>query len=125
MEQIISDWVGSELIDSITHTIIQSVWLGAITSYTNEDAVQHQLLLNKIASTEHVKLKVSDMIQAPVTIGFVKPMILFPVSMLTQLTGDEIESILRHEIAHVIRKDYLINILQTLMEKTDACDVIR
>ena len=223
MEQIISDWVGSELIDSITHTIIQSVWLGAIigvitwlifrsvssdnpvkkyriallgiaslfvtsaitfvmsyvsgiamdtsevagaittwtaeiivldseslaltqswigylwilgvigftikflfdlsivqfiryTSYTNEDAVQHQLLLNKIASTEHVKLKVSDMIQAPVTIGFVKPMILFPVSMLTQLTGDEIESILRHEIAHVIRKDYLINILQTLME---------
>lgn len=225
MEQLVSNWISSELIDSITHTIIQSFWQGAIlalivfglfqwrgkenpivthriavlgivslfvctlitflssymTGFTTDistisgvvsEWTAHTIVLDESALTftnkwigflwlfgvaiysikffmdigivqyirysaeenddskkyksaletlqkEHntnVLLKVSSLIQAPVTIGFLKPIILFPVGMLTKLTLVEVESILRHELAHIARKDYLVNIIQSMME---------
>jgi bla regulator protein blaR1 len=63
-----------------------------------------------------VQAHLSSLVEAPVTLGFLKPMILLPVSMVTQLTTAQIEAILVHELAHIRRKDYLLNLLVTVME---------
>lgn len=63
-----------------------------------------------------VKAYLSSLAQVPVTLGFLKPIILLPVSMVTQLTPTQIEAILVHELAHIRRKDYLLNLLVTAME---------
>lgn len=63
-----------------------------------------------------VKAYLSTLVQVPVTLGFLKPVILLPVSMVTQLTPAQIEAILVHELAHIQRKDYLLNLLVTAME---------
>ena len=55
-------------------------------------------------------------INSPVVIGHFKPIILFPVQILTGLSGEQIESILLHELAHVKRNDYLVNLVQSFIE---------
>jgi hypothetical protein len=48
--------------------------------------------------------------------GIFKPMILLPVSLVTQLRTDEVEAILLHELAHIKRKDYFVNLIQHFAE---------
>lgn len=55
-------------------------------------------------------------ITTPVTVGWIKPMILFPVGMLSGLSVPHLEAILAHELAHIKRNDYLVNILQSFAE---------
>jgi bla regulator protein BlaR1 len=54
--------------------------------------------------------------KTPVVTGHMKPLILIPISMFTSLSVEEAEAILLHELAHIRRADYLINLLQNLME---------
>ena len=54
-------------------------------------------------------------ISTPMTIGWLKPVVLFPVGLVARLTPAEVEFILLHELAHIKRNDYLINILQSLV----------
>jgi beta-lactamase regulating signal transducer with metallopeptidase domain len=63
-----------------------------------------------------VQLAESGIAKVPVMIGYLKPIILLPLGMLTALTTAEIEAILIHELAHIRRKDYLVNFLQHLLE---------
>lgn len=63
-----------------------------------------------------VRLLTSEQVQTPLTIGWIRPVILVPVSMMTQLPFVHIESVLLHELAHIKRQDYLINMLQSLAE---------
>jgi beta-lactamase regulating signal transducer with metallopeptidase domain len=64
----------------------------------------------------HVSAYLSSLVRVPVTLGLLKPVILLPVAMVTQLTTAQIEAILVHELAHIRRKDYLLNLLITAME---------
>jgi bla regulator protein blaR1 len=63
-----------------------------------------------------VKLLESTIVKVPVAIGYFKPVILIPLGMLANLPADQAESILLHELAHTMRKDYLANLLQYMME---------
>jgi beta-lactamase regulating signal transducer with metallopeptidase domain len=63
-----------------------------------------------------VKLLISQHIQVPVMIGFLKPVILLPIAMFNNLTAEQLEAILLHELAHVKRNDYLLNIFQSIVE---------
>jgi beta-lactamase regulating signal transducer with metallopeptidase domain len=49
-------------------------------------------------------------------IGWLRPVILLPVSVLAGLTPQMMEAILAHELAHIRRHDYLLNMLQTAIE---------
>jgi uncharacterized protein (TIGR03435 family) len=49
-------------------------------------------------------------------IGWLRPYVLLPVTALTGLRASQIEAILAHELAHVRRHDYLVNLLQTAIE---------
>ncbi|WPQ62076.1 M56 family metallopeptidase [Chitinophaga sancti] len=63
-----------------------------------------------------VQLLISTQIQVPVMIGFLKPLILLPVAMFNNLTTEQLEAILLHELAHIKRNDYLLNIFQSIVE---------
>ena len=63
-----------------------------------------------------VQLLQSELIQVPVVIGFLKPLILVPAGMLAQINPEQVEAILLHELAHIRRRDYLVNLLQSFIE---------
>lgn len=58
----------------------------------------------------------SALVKIPMTIGHFKPVILFPLGLVTGLPRDQVEALLAHELAHILRKDYLVNILQNLVD---------
>jgi GWxTD domain-containing protein len=63
-----------------------------------------------------IALLESRLTEVPVVVGHLKPVIFLPVGLLTGLPADQIETILLHELAHVLRHDYLVNLLQTMAE---------
>jgi len=79
-------------------------------------AEQMQQFINsfskKLAITKHIQLKFSELVDVPCMIGFFKPLILLPVSLSVHLSACEVEAILLHELSHIKRNDYLINLLQ-------------
>lgn len=73
-------------------------------------------LSSQVGVKQSVQLFESALVQVPMVIGHFKPVILLPLGALTGLSQHQIESILAHELAHIKRHDYLINILQSLLE---------
>ncbi|MEP7108995.1 MAG: M56 family metallopeptidase [Ferruginibacter sp.] len=63
-----------------------------------------------------VKLLQSGIARIPAVIGYFKPVILFPAGLLASLPANEVEAILIHELAHIRRKDFLVNLLQNMIE---------
>lgn len=63
-----------------------------------------------------VKLLISRHVQVPVMLGFLKPLILLPVAMVNNLSEAQLEAVLLHELAHIKRNDYLLNIFQSIVE---------
>ncbi|SDE02557.1 M56 family metallopeptidase [Niabella drilacis] len=62
-----------------------------------------------------VQLYASSIISSPLTIGFLKPVILLPVALINQLTPQQLEAIILHELAHIKRNDYLINLISQII----------
>jgi len=73
-------------------------------------------LAARIGVSRPVQLVESSLVQVPVVIGFVRPMVLLPTSILTGLPPQHLAAILAHELAHIRRHDYVVNLLQILVE---------
>lgn len=77
--------------------------------------IDSKLFVKTTASLLGIKRKVqvwvSELVSSPVTIGFFKPVILVPLAAINQLTPQQLEAVLLHELAHIRRFDYLINLL--------------
>jgi beta-lactamase regulating signal transducer with metallopeptidase domain len=73
-------------------------------------------LSRRIGVSRPVRLFRSALVQVPTAIGWLHPVILLPASTLTGLSPGQIESILAHELAHIRRHDFLVNLLQSLVE---------
>ncbi|HEX2523296.1 MAG TPA: M56 family metallopeptidase [Terriglobia bacterium] len=73
-------------------------------------------LCEQLQVRQTVLLFESARIQVPTVIGWLRPVILLPASALTGLTTPQLEAILAHELAHIRRHDYLVNLLQTAVE---------
>jgi GWxTD domain-containing protein len=73
-------------------------------------------LRTRLRMTKPVMLLESCFLDVPVVIGHLRPVILVPVGLLAGLPVAQIESILLHELAHIRRADYLVNLMQTLVE---------
>jgi beta-lactamase regulating signal transducer with metallopeptidase domain len=58
----------------------------------------------------------SGVVDAPGVIGSIRPLILLPVAVLTNMAPAQIEMILAHELAHIRRRDYAMNLFQTVAE---------
>lgn len=63
-----------------------------------------------------IQVRESSRIVVPIVIGVVKPVLLLPIGLATSLSIREIEAVLAHELAHVKRHDYAVNLLQSTVE---------
>lgn len=73
-------------------------------------------LMQRAGSMQPVRLLASGLVPSPLVMGCLKPVILLPISLLTSMAPAELEMILAHELAHVLRKDYLFNFVQSVAE---------
>ena len=73
-------------------------------------------LVVRLRVTRPVRLLESAVIQVPAVIGWLRPVVLLPASALTGLTPLQLDALLAHELAHVRRYDYLVNLLQSAIE---------
>ncbi len=72
-------------------------------------------LVEKMQLSTTPRLLISLKIDVPMAIGWLKPVILLPASMLSGLTSSQLEMLILHELAHIRRHDYLVNFIQTLV----------
>jgi beta-lactamase regulating signal transducer with metallopeptidase domain len=70
----------------------------------------------RLRVTRPVALLESCLAETPVLIGFLRPAILIPAGLLTGIAPDQLEAILLHELAHIRRHDYAVNVMQSLVE---------
>ena len=82
--------------------------------------VEWRLFVKKMAGYLEIKKPVqvwiSENISSPVTIGFLKPVILVPLAAINSLTTQQMEAVLLHELAHIKRYDYLLNIITVIIK---------
>lgn len=71
---------------------------------------------NKLRVTKTVSLFESVYAKIPMTVGYLKPVILLPLGTISGMPAQHVEAIILHELAHISRFDYLINVLQTITE---------
>jgi len=93
-------------------------WMARHTGELLEEVWQEKLsrLAEQLRVSRPVRLCKSALVEVPTVIGWLRPVILFPVGALTGLPGAQLEAILAHELAHIRRHDYLVNLLQNLIE---------
>jgi TonB family protein len=79
---------------------------------------QHELawLAQRVRVSRPVELLESCLTDAPIVLGHFRPVILVPLGLLAGLPPAQIETILLHELAHIRRHDFLVNLLQRLAE---------
>lgn len=68
-------------------------------------ALQHKLDL-----VGEISLQLSEKVVTPITIGFIRPVILLPVAAVSQLSLPQLEALIAHELFHIKRHDYLLNL---------------
>jgi beta-lactamase regulating signal transducer with metallopeptidase domain len=74
------------------------------------------LLAARLRASPAVRLCQSALVEVPTVVGHLRPVVLVPLSALVGLTPRQLEAVLAHELAHVRRYDFLINLLQTAAE---------
>jgi beta-lactamase regulating signal transducer with metallopeptidase domain len=117
---VVLAWVSGVLMLSIR---LMSGWLFVqrMKSHgTRPAAASWAQLAERLSRRLHLRRRVrlleSTTVDVPTVIGWIKPVILVPVSALAGLLPHQVEAILAHELAHIRRHDYLVNLLQTLVE---------
>ena len=73
-------------------------------------------LAMRVGVRVHVRLMIAAKVAVPCVVGWMKPVILLPPAALTGLSTTQLEMVLAHELSHIRRHDYLVNLLQLLVE---------
>ncbi len=73
-------------------------------------------VLQQLGIRRIVTFKISNIVNVPLVIGYLKPVVLFPVALVNQLDNNQVEAILIHEISHIRRNDFLLNLIKTIIE---------
>lgn len=70
----------------------------------------------RLCLKQSVRLLQSTVAKTPMVVGYLRPVVLLPVSLVSSMPVSQLEAILAHELFHVRRHDFVINLLQTLVE---------
>ncbi|HTM99266.1 MAG TPA: M56 family metallopeptidase, partial [Pedobacter sp.] len=75
-----------------------------------------QTILSQLKINKQVDFFLSAKVNVPLVIGYFKPVVLFPIALATQLEIKQVEAILIHELSHIRRNDYVLNLIKTFIE---------
>ncbi len=73
-------------------------------------------LLPKMRMNRTVPIRLCPHIDTPMAMGLLRPLVLFPIGLASHMSTDAVEALLAHELAHIKRHDYLVNLLQRIVE---------
>jgi hypothetical protein len=73
-------------------------------------------MAHRLQVTQSVQLLISPLVDVPTVLGCFRPVVLVPLSALTELPRPHLRALLAHELAHVKRLDYLVNVFQRVVE---------
>ncbi len=96
--------------------VVQRLRRSQLTKPTPVSEGTLERLLGALRVSAPVRLGESALVQVPTVIGWLRPIILLPATAVTGLSPTQLELILAHELAHIRRRDYLVNLLQTAVE---------
>jgi GWxTD domain-containing protein len=99
------DWKATRRLRTAGVCAAPAVWLERLEELRARLRVSRPVLLLE-----------SSLARVPVVAGYARPVILMPVGLLAGLPAAQVEAVLLHELAHVGRGDYLVNVLQTWVE---------
>ncbi len=77
---------------------------------------QMGIMAKQLGLLRPIELLESALVRSPMTLGYFKPIIFFPLGLVNQLSAAETEAILAHELAHIVRRDWLFNLIQAFIE---------
>ena len=120
MPWILAAWCVGVLI-FLTHLLIGSIAVERLKIASLApvpDALQSiaSRLARQLKVSRSYRLRASPAIAGPIVIGWLRPVILVPLASLASLSVEQIEALLAHELAHIIRHDYLVNTVQAVTE---------
>lgn len=82
---------------------------------TQKAPARYRVFVKKIGAhigiRKPVIVHLSSLVTSPMTIGFLKPLILVPIAALNNLTPAQMEAVLLHELSHIRRSDYMVNMM--------------
>ncbi|MBM4026803.1 MAG: hypothetical protein FJ280_15580 [Planctomycetes bacterium] len=117
---VVLGWLVGVLGLSVWHVggWVQLQWLRRRMVRGIGDPLQRRFedLSTRLGVHRAVELLESALVEVPTVIGWLRPVVLLPASALTGLRPEQLEAILAHELAHIRRYDYLVNMLQTAVE---------
>ncbi len=79
-----------------------------------QEALAELIRLMRVSAP--VRLLTSSLVTVPTVVGWIRPVILMPVTALTGLPLEQVRALLAHELAHICRQDYVVNVLQSIAE---------
>jgi D-alanyl-D-alanine endopeptidase (penicillin-binding protein 7) len=87
-------------------------------SVDEERAWQARLsqLADRCGLDRHVRLRIVGNLASPITAGFWRPVVLVPAALVTGMAPALLEALLAHELGHIRRHDYLVNLVQNVIE---------
>ena len=95
---------------------VQRLHRSAMRSYSSRWQSVCRRLAYRLGLPAAAHVVESPLVDVPTVVGWLRPAILLPVAALAVLTPAQVEALLAHELAHIRRHDYLVNVLQTLAE---------
>ena len=96
--------------------LVQRLRRAGLTPVAAQVADRVRALATELRLSRAVRVAQSAVVQVPAVVGWLRPVILLPASALTGLAPAQLDAILAHELAHVRRHDYAVNLLQTAAE---------
>ena len=119
MPSLVLAWSAGVALMSL-RLLLGLAWVARLRRQASAAPVLWQARLDALALRMGVRctvpLRLHEALASPVTIGFFRPLVLLPASLLSGMPVALIEALLAHELAHVRRWDYLVNLLQSVAE---------
>lgn len=102
-------------------TALGLLWIRRVSMRASRAAPAHwqqrlDLLAQQYGIGRKVAMRIVDELASPITAGWLRPVVLVPAALLTGMPAELLEALLAHELAHVQRFDYLVNLGQNVIE---------
>jgi beta-lactamase regulating signal transducer with metallopeptidase domain/predicted nucleic acid-binding Zn-ribbon protein len=95
-------------------------WVGRLKASAGVVDAQWQARLDRLACALDIRhpvwLRIGEGIDGPIAAGWWRPVVLVPAALIARMPTELLEALLAHELAHIRRRDYLINLMQCAVE---------
>lgn len=123
LRDIVSLWALCAIVLSL-RMILGLLWIDRAARQCDcrhrQDQLRWEASLSRLAArfgiSRKVQLRIVDTVSSPITAGLWRPIVLLPAALVAGMPPDLLEALLAHEMAHIKRHDYLINLLQNVIE---------